>query len=74
MDERIIVSPVAGIFAAIDALPAKVVAGTHIGFVRAGADHVPVVSPFDGELVDVVAVDGERLEPYQRVAWLRAAA
>jgi len=73
VNERIIVSPVAGVFAAIDGLPPTVTAGAHIGFVRAGSEHVPVVSPFDGELVDVVAVDGERLEPYQRVAWLRAA-
>ena len=73
MDERIIVSPVAGVFTAIDELPTTVTAGAHVGFVRAGMDDVPIVSPFDGELVDVVAVDGERLEPYQRVAWLRAA-
>jgi hypothetical protein len=73
VDERIIVSPVAGVFAAIETLPRTVTAGSHIGFVRAGAEQVPVVSPFDGELIDVVAVDGERLEPYQRVAWLRAA-
>lgn len=69
VDERIIVSPVAGVFTAIDELPPTVTAGSLVGFVN----DVPVVSPFDGELIDVVAVHGERLEPYQRVAWLRAA-
>ena len=73
MDERIIVSPVAGVFSALTDLPGVVTAGMAVGFVRAGVEHVPVVSPFDGELVDVVALEGERLEPYQRVAWLRAA-
>ena len=69
MNERIIVSPVAGVFSVLDELPPTVTAGTLVGYVN----DIPIVSPFDGELVDVVAVDGERLEPYQRVAWLRAA-
>ena len=69
MNERIIVSPVAGVFSVLDELPPAVTAGTLVGYVN----DVPIVSPFDGELVDVVAVHGERLEPYQRVAWLRAA-
>jgi hypothetical protein len=71
--ERVIVTPVAGVFSAIADLPAHVAAGSPIGFVRVGADEVPVLSPFAGELMAVDALDGERLEPYQRVAWLRAA-
>lgn len=73
MDERVIVSPVAGVFSSIGELPPSVTVGMHVGFVRAGTDEIPVVSPFAGELIDVVAIDGERLEPFQRVAWLRAA-
>jgi hypothetical protein len=69
MDERIIVSPVAGVFSTAGEVPPTLTAGTLVGYVN----DIPIISPFDGELVDVVAVDGERLEPYQRVAWLRAA-
>jgi hypothetical protein len=69
VNERIIVSPVAGVFSVVDELPPTVTAGTLVGYVN----DVPIVSPFSGELVDVVAVDGERLEPFQRIAWLRAA-
>lgn len=66
-------SPVAGIFSPISEPPVTVTVGSALGFVRAGADEIPVVSPFAGELIAMVAVEGERLEPYQRVAWLRAA-
>ena len=69
VNERIIVSPTAGVFSVLDELPPTVTAGTLVGYVN----DVPIVSPFDGEIIDVVAVDGERLESYQRVAWLRAA-
>ena len=73
--ERVIVSPVAGVFTpTIEAEGTTwVVAGATVGVVRCGADDVTVVSPFAGQLVDVVAASGERLEPYQRVAWLRVA-
>ena len=44
-----------------------------LGASPAGGSSVPVVSPFDGHLMAVDAVDGERLMRHQRVAWLRAA-
>lgn len=71
--ERVIVSPVAGVFSPPPEWPTTVTVGSPLGFVQAGADQIPIVSPFNGELIDIVAVEGERLEPYQRVAWLRAA-
>ena len=53
--------------------PEMVTVGSSLGYVQAGADQVPVVSPFAGRLMAIDAVAGERLEPYQRIAWLRAA-
>ena len=73
MDERVIVSPVAGVFSPRPDLPEMVVVGSPLGYVQAGAEQVPVLSPFAGRLMAMSAVAGERLEPYQRVAWLRAA-
>ena len=72
--ERMVVSPAAGVFAVVQDLVSTVVqAGTTIGFVHAGDEAVPVQSPFDGHLVALDAVDGERLTRHQRVAWLRCA-
>jgi hypothetical protein len=72
--ERMVVSPAAGVFAVTQDLVSTVVAaGTTIGFVHAGDQAVPVTSPFDGQLVALDAVDGERLTRHQRVGWLRCA-
>ena len=71
--ERMIVSPVAGIYTHGDVADGPITAGTTIGFVLAGGSPVPVVSPFDGHLMAVDAVEGERLTRHQRIAWLRAA-
>jgi hypothetical protein len=74
MLERMVVSPAAGIFAMVHDLVETVVkAGTTIGFVHAGDEAVPVQSPFEGRLVSLDALDGERLTRHQRVAWLRCA-
>jgi [acyl-carrier-protein] S-malonyltransferase len=80
--ERVVVSPAAGVFVPAadvpEAAPGEhadvmpVEPGTTLGFVRTGADDVPVVSPFGGVLVSIVATAGERLTEHQRVAWLRA--
>ena len=80
--ERVVVSPAAGVFvpavhlatpdADEQASVVPVEPGTTLGFVRTGADDVPVVSPFGGVLVSIVASAGERLTEHQRVAWLRA--
>lgn len=72
--ERMVVSPAAGVFSVVhDLVTTLVTAGTTIGFVRAGGESVPVQSPFDGRLVALDALEGERLARHQRVAWLRCA-
>ena len=71
--ERMIVSPAAGVYAPAEVEHGLITAGTTIGFVLAGGSSVPVISPFDGHLVAIDAVDGERLTRHQRIAWLRAA-
>lgn len=74
MPERMVVSPAAGVFSVVEDLVTTLVsAGTTIGFVRSGGQSVPVRSPFDGHLVALDALEGERLARHQRVAWLRCA-
>ena len=67
--ERLVVSPAAGIFQASDQISEGAVVGVghlvgHVG------DH-EVRSPFAGELMGVLAVDGERVTASQPIAWLR---
>jgi biotin carboxyl carrier protein len=70
--DRVIISPAAGVFHPVD-VGTTVASGTTIGHVEvAGGDRVPVTSPFGGELAEVFAWPGERLQYLQRVAWLRA--
>jgi predicted deacylase len=71
--ERVVVSPSAGIFTPVRDPPSTVEIGATLGFVHANGTATPVISPFEGHLVSVVASEGERLTPHQRVAWLRAA-
>jgi predicted deacylase len=72
--ERIIVSPVAGVYEPLDG-PTQVQAGDIIGHITApGHEVVAVRSPFAGTLIEMVAWAGERVIPRQRIAWLRMAA
>lgn len=71
--ERVVVSPVAGVFVRLESALGAVDAGATIGYVRAGDEQIPVTSPFRGRIIDVVALAGERLVAQQRVAWMRAA-
>lgn len=71
VDERLVVSPAAGLFSPADPLPDAVDVGTAIGWVTSGGSAVPVVSAFRGRLVAVTALAGERVARSQRVAWLR---
>ena len=68
--ERLVVSPAAGIFHAQRrgiGVGAVVGVGHLVG--RVG-DH-EVRSPFAGELMGVLALDGERVTASQPIAWLR---
>ena len=71
--ERVVVSPGSGVFSPRLDVPHDLEVGTTLGYLSStGGAEVPVVSPFRGRLMSMVAVAGERLEQYQRVAWLRA--
>jgi hypothetical protein len=72
--ERIIVSPAVGVYEPL-AGAGRVEAGDVIGHVSvAGQGPVPVRSPFRGQLIEMVACHGERVQHRQRIAWLRVAA
>ena len=67
--DRLVVSPGAGLFEPVEDLQlgVAVVAGTLLGWI--GADEVR--SPFSGELMSWLALDGERVTASQPIAWLR---
>ncbi len=67
--ERIVVSPAAGVFApAPEISPGQVIdVGTVVGHV--GSEEVR--SPFTGVVQAYIAVDGERVQSRQPIAWLR---
>ena len=67
--ERLVVSPAAGLFSAIDGLgPGREIGVGHlIGHV--GSQEVR--SPFAGQLMGVLALEGERVSASQPIAWLR---
>jgi [acyl-carrier-protein] S-malonyltransferase len=69
--ERLVVSPGAGLFRPEPGVGAGTLVepGTMVGHVG----DLEVRSAFAGRLVDVLAVDGERLAPSEPVAWLRSA-
>ena len=71
VDERIVVTPTAGVFVATDQLPETVDVGSTIGHVHTTTEVTPVRSSFRGRLVSLVATTGERVGEHQRVAWLR---
>jgi [acyl-carrier-protein] S-malonyltransferase len=70
--ERLVVSPGAGVFRPEPGVGAgtPVEPGTLVGHVG----ELEVRSAFAGQLVEVIAVDGERLAPSEPVAWLRSGA
>ena len=74
--ERLIVSPKLGAFRATPPQTFTtegeiVYTGQVVGFVGTPGDEHPVVSPFTGFLMGMMAADGERVREGQPVAWLR---
>ncbi|MCY3785726.1 MAG: ACP S-malonyltransferase [bacterium] len=67
--ERLVVAPAAGVFAPTrpDRKGSRIVAGAVLGDV--GGE--PVRSPFNGVVMDYLAVEGERVTINQPIAWLR---
>jgi biotin carboxyl carrier protein len=78
LDERLIVAPVTGIFfpafTEVSAEhPGMVALGDEIGVLVQSGDKHPVISPFTGQLMGMLALSGERVRAYQPVAWLTTA-
>jgi 1-acyl-sn-glycerol-3-phosphate acyltransferase len=71
IDERIVVSPAAGVFTPLRIEGSFVEVGQRIGHVCTRTTLVPVCTPFTGQLVVMAAAAGERVDRCQRVAWLR---
>jgi biotin carboxyl carrier protein len=74
--ERMIVAPTVGVFRTLP--PETVTAegelveeGQTIGMLDGPRTRTPVLSPFRGFLMGMLASEGERLRPGQPVAWLR---
>ncbi len=72
--ERMIVAPVVGIFRPHEVLEGvELRAGDEIGVVEGPGTSCPVLSPFGGTLMGMLAHPGERLRHGQPIAWLRVA-
>ena len=67
--ERLVVSPAAGIFRASEGISAG--ASVAVGHLVGRVGDREVRSPFTGELMGILAVDGERVTASQPIAWLR---
>lgn len=75
--ERLVVAPSTGIFrprapATVTTEGELVTVGQVLGVLEAPACRTPVESPFDGFLMGMLALPGERVRAGQPVAWLRA--
>ncbi len=72
--ERVIVAPRVGTFRPVpeaNGVGVPVEKGQLIGTVEGPGTSTPVCSPFRGELMGMLAHQGERLREGQPVAWLR---
>jgi [acyl-carrier-protein] S-malonyltransferase len=77
--ERVIVSPASGVFhphppSTVTSEGEVVYAGQEVGVIETTAGPLPVISPFTGFLMALMAHRGERVHEEQPVAWLRTSA
>ena len=78
LDERLVIAPVTGTFfpafTEVSAEhPGVVAVGDEIGVLVQSGDKHPVISPFTGQLMGMLAMSGERVRAHQPVAWLTTA-
>ena len=78
LDERLVIAPVTGTFfpafTEVSAEhPGVVAIGDEIGVLVQSGDKHPVISPFTGQLMGMLAMSGERVRAHQPVAWLTTA-
>jgi biotin carboxyl carrier protein len=75
--ERLIVAPAPGVFVPPTRGPRvegeHLVAGDTIGLVELSGEATPVCSSFSGDLIGILAAEGQMLRAGQPVAWLRVA-
>jgi biotin carboxyl carrier protein len=76
--ERLVVAPSAGVFRGLgeETLTAEgdlVTPGQSIGVIESAGTTTPVLSPFAGQMMGMLAESGQRLRAGQPVAWLRIA-
>ena len=67
--ERLVVSPAAGVFTAVDGIDQGIPVG--VGYLIGWVGTHEVRSPFAGELMGILAMTGERVTACQPIAWLR---
>ena len=77
--ERVIVAPASGVFRphpprTVTAEGEVVYAGQEVGVIDTTDGPLPVISPFTGFLMALMAHRGERVREEQPVAWLRTSA
>ena len=77
-EERLVIAPVTGTFfpafTEVSAEhPGSVAVGDEIGVLVQSGDKHPVLSPFTGQLMGMLAMPGERVREHQPVAWLAIA-
>lgn len=71
--ERVLTSPAAGTFVPLGRAPHRVEIDEVVGHVQTSDALLEVRSAFRGDLVEVVASAGQRVQPHERIAWLRVA-
>ena len=69
--ERLVVAPATGVFRGDALVGTELERGAQVGILESSGERHPVVSPFSGHIVRIVAHDGDRLRPGEPVAWLR---
>ena len=74
--ERVVVAPSVGVFRpqppdTVTTEGEIVQAGQLLGVIEASGDQISVTSPFEGWMMGMLAVEGERVREGQPICWLR---